>query len=118
VIPTLLHGIADYVVGIVVVSLPFMFGWAGALRWVALGLGLVVLLVALTTDYELGLYRIFRIRFHLAFDALFGLVMLAVPWTVGTPQGQSWPFYLIGVFALAVSFLTEIRPKGTAEQTI
>jgi len=31
-IPTIVHGLADYIVGLIVVGLPFYFGWTGTSR--------------------------------------------------------------------------------------
>jgi hypothetical protein len=68
-IPTTAHGLADYIVGLMVMGLPFLFGWTGATRVTFASLGILVICYSLLTDYEFGLIRVFRIRFHLLLDA-------------------------------------------------
>ncbi|WP_276121907.1 SPW repeat domain-containing protein [Pararhizobium qamdonense] len=113
-IPTLFHGMADYVVGFVVMILPFMLGLQDTPRVTLFLLGAIVILYSLGTDYELGAIRFLRIRFHLVLDALFGVAMLAAPWIVSFPSDARWPVYAIGVLALVLAATTEIRAVGTA----
>lgn len=113
-IPTLLHGVADYIVGILVIGLPFFLGLHDAPRTILVVLGVIVVLYSLATDYELGAVRFLRIRFHLLLDALFGVAMLASPWLFDFPVNSHWPVYVIGVLALALTMTTQIRAEGTA----
>ena len=62
-IPTTAHGLADYIVGLVVVGLPFYFGWIGTGRIAFVTLGLLVICYSLLTDYALGLVRVFEFAF-------------------------------------------------------
>ena len=112
-IPTRLHGAADYIVGIVVVGLPFYYGWTGPQRAVVAALGVFVILYSLFTDYEAGLVRYLRVRFHLLLDIIFGLAMLSLPWLFNLPGKTSMPFYAIGILALFLAAATEVRPLGT-----
>lgn len=116
-IPTTAHGFADYVVGLIVVGLPFYFAWTGASQVAFVTLGLVVICYSLLTDYELGLVRVLRIRFHLLLDALFGLAMLAAPTLLHLPNGSRIPVYAIGVLSLVLSVTTKIRAQGTRSET-
>jgi hypothetical protein len=118
-VPTLVHGFADYLVGLVVIGLPFLLGMEGSVRTVLMILGVVVILYSLMTDYELGILRFLRLRFHLLLDAVFGVVMLLIPSWFEVPTSVRWPFYLLGVLALVLVFTTRTRAIGTAstEQT-
>jgi hypothetical protein len=113
-IPTMLHGFVDYVVGFVVIGLPFFLGLNDAPRLVLVVLGLSVILYSLLTDYEFGAVRFLRIRFHLVLDALFGAAMLVSPWLFSFPINNRWPVYLVGVLALILAATTQIRAEGTA----
>jgi hypothetical protein len=113
-VPTVVHGIADYVVGLVVIALPFVYGWTGTPRWLFIVLGAVVILYSLLTDYELGVVRVLRLRFHLLLDAVFGIVMLALPWLLNFPVEGWWAPYVLGVLALILVFTTKTRALGTA----
>jgi hypothetical protein len=113
-IPTLAHGIADYVVGLIVIALPFILGLDGTPRLALIAIGIVVLIYSLATDYELGAVRYLRIRFHLMLDVVFGVVMLLLPVLLDLPGTRHWPFYVLGVLALVLSATTKIRAEGTA----
>jgi hypothetical protein len=115
-IPTLVHGVIDYIVGLVVIALPIMLGFQGATRMTLLALGIIVILYSLLTDYELGAVRYLRIRFHLLLDIVFAIVMLALPSFLDFPADLWWPNYLIGIAALVLVATTEIRARGTAGQ--
>ena len=52
IVPTWLHGIVDYLVSVVVIALPFGFGWQGGARGVYVALGCIGILYSLMTDYE------------------------------------------------------------------
>jgi hypothetical protein len=112
-IPTIAHGLADYIVGPFVVGLPFSYGLTGTTRAAFVTLGLFVILYSLLTDYELGLVRVLRIRFHLLLDALFGLAMLATPTLLHLPNNSRIPVYVIGVLSLFLSLTTKIRAQRT-----
>jgi hypothetical protein len=113
-IPTMLHGVADYLVGILVVGLPLFLGLHDTPRAVLVALGIIVILYSLATDYELGAVRFLKIRFHLLLDALFGVAMLVSPWLFDFPAASRVPVYVIGVLALAFTMTTQIRAEGTA----
>jgi hypothetical protein len=115
-IPTIVHGLADYVVGLLVIALPFYFGWAGNARVVFAALGCLVVCYSLLTDYELGLVRFLRIRFHFFLDALFGIAMLLAPTLLNLPPNGSALVYLIGALSIFLSFTTKTRAQGTQPQ--
>jgi hypothetical protein len=114
VVPTLFHGIVDYLVGILVIALPFFLELTGGPRVVLVIPGVAVILYSFLTDYELGAVRFLRIRFHLLLDALFGISMLISPWLFDIPADRRWPVYLVGALALVLAMITQIRAEGTA----
>lgn len=113
-IPTLAHGVADYLVGLLVISLPFLLHLDGTAQTIVIALGAVVLLYSAITDYELALIRFLRVRFHLLLDAVFGIVMLILPTVLELPTDVRWPFYVLGVLALMLTITTKVRAEGTA----
>jgi hypothetical protein len=116
-VSTFAHGIADYVVGIVVAALPLYFRWSGPARTTFVAFGLIVIFYSLFTDYELGLVRFLRIRFHLLLDALFGIAMLAAPTLLHLASRGGGIVYLIGALALLLTLTTKIRAQGTHSAT-
>jgi hypothetical protein len=111
-IPTIAHGLAHYVVGLIVIALPSYLGCTANARIVFVTLGLAVIIYSLMTDYELSLVRILRIRFHLLLDFLFGVAMLLAPTLLHLPiDGR-----MIGALSIFLSFTTKIRAHGTASE--
>jgi len=113
-IPTMLHGAADYIVGLITISLPFYLGLEGKPRTVLVVLGIVAIAYSLLTDYELGVVRFLRIRFHLLLDALFGIALLLMPLVFEIAADISWPLFVIGALSLILAATTEVRATGTA----
>src|ERR1700712_1980749 len=113
-LPTSVHGILDYLVGLLVIVLPFALALQGSQKWALVILGLLVILYSALTDYELGLARYLRIRFHLLLDTVFGLAMLLMPWLLDFPADARWPNYVLGVLALVLVAVTDVRALGTA----
>ncbi|MGE7369058.1 SPW repeat domain-containing protein [Neorhizobium sp. NPDC001467] len=114
IIPTRLHGILDYLVGLILIALPIALPLQGAAFMTLICLGLFAILYSLFTDYELGVIRFLRIRFHLALDVLFGLVMLAASRIVDFPPAIHWLVPAIGILAIILAFITQVRATGTA----
>lgn len=113
-IPTVLHGVLDYLVGLGLIVLPFALGAQGPAHITLICLGLFAILYSFFTDYELGAVRILRVRFHLALDIIFGIIMLFIPTVFGLPPALGSPVYVIGLFAIILAAITKIRAKGTA----
>jgi hypothetical protein len=113
-LPTMIHGVLDYLVGLLVIVLPFALGLQGSQKWALVILGLLVIVYSALTDYELGLARYLRIRFHLLLDTVFGLAMLLMPWLLDFPADARWPNYVLGVLALVLVAVTDVRALGTA----
>jgi hypothetical protein len=99
-----------------VISLPFYFGWTGMDRVAFIACGAFIILYSLLTDYELGLVRFLRIRFHLLLDALVGIAILASPALLNLPADQRVPLYAIGILALLLVFITKVRAEGTQSE--
>ena len=66
------------------------------------------------TDYEFGLVRFLRIRFHLLLDAVFGLAMLRTPWLLDFPAYARWRNYVLAGLALVLVAVTDVRALGSA----
>jgi len=109
-----MHATLDYVVGALLIALPWIFHFADvpAATAVAMGVGTAVLALSLLTAYEGGVFSILSMRAHLAFDALVGVLLVAAPWLFGfADEGANvWiPFVVAGAVSLVVPALTERR---------
>ena len=80
-VPTRVHGILDYATGASMLALPKLLGIADS-RTPARAMrawGAMATASGLVTQHELGVWRLVPMRAHLAFDAVGGAAMAALP---------------------------------------
>ena len=108
-VPTLVHGIADYAVGIGMIVLAFISGAEGAGFYTFLILGAFAIVYSLMTDYELGWMPYLTMPAHLALDAGFVVVMFLMPLVLTLPPLLFWASLAIGAMAAALVATTRVR---------
>ena len=118
-LPTRIHGVIDYIWGVLLLASPWIFGFAdgGAAQWVAVVVGLGAIAYSAVTDYELGLVRLAPMRLHLLLDGLGGALLAASPWILGFADRVYGPHLAFGLFAVVASLITQtepVRPLATA----
>lgn len=118
-IPTSVHGGLDYLMGLLLIALPWLFGFAagGAETWVPIVLGGGVLLYSLCTDYEWGLVRAIPMPLHLGLDGAGGLVLFASPFLFGFADEVMNPHLAFGLLEIVVALVTQpvsSRPKAAS----
>jgi hypothetical protein len=121
-IPTRIHGVLDYLVGLLLVAAPWLFGFAegGAETYVPVALGLGALAYSVFTDYELGLVRRLPMPTHLMLDLGSGLLLAASPWLFGFADGTAtgdgvWaPHLALGLLEVGVALMTKQVPADRA----
>ena len=108
-IPTSIHGVIDYIVGLTLILSPFLLGFAtgGPAQWVPIILGAVVIVQSVMTRYELGLFPVIPMKTHLTLDGLNGALLLVSPWLFGFAGLVFLPHVLIGLFEIGASLMTE-----------
>jgi hypothetical protein len=113
-IPTRIHGILDYLVGVVLIAAPWLFGFAdgSAAMWVPIIIGAGAILNAFLTDYELGVIRIIPMNVHLAIDVIGGIVLAVSPWLFGFADVAWIPHVVVGLIAIGAGLTTERRVRG------
>jgi SPW repeat len=116
-IPTRVHALMDYTVGILLIAAPWIFSFAdesSAAKWVSIILGIAVIATSAMTNYEGGfLANVVSMRMHLMTDALVGIVLIVSPWVFGFADdgANAWlPFVLIGVGELGAAAMTNPMP--------
>src|SRR4051794_10140508 len=110
IIPTRMHAVMDYAVGVLLIAAPWLFQYAddsAAAKWISIVLGIAMIGLSAVTDYEGGLAaRIVPMRMHLMTDAIVGIFLAASPWIFGfADQGaNAWlPFVVIGLGELVAA---------------
>lgn len=116
-IPTRIHGMLDYAMGILLIAAPWLFGFAdgGAETWVPVILGAGALLYSMMTDYELGAVRTISMPTHLWLDAAAGLLLAASPWLFGFSDLVWAPHLVLGLLELGAALMTKKTPSRRAE---
>ena len=112
-IPTNLHGIADYVIGLLLIVAPWLFGFyaGGAESWVPIVLGAGVILYSLGTNYELGAVKALSMPAHLGLDVIGGALLAVSPWLFGFADLIVWPHVLVGLLEIGAALMTETHPR-------
>jgi hypothetical protein len=112
-IPTRVHGVLDYLWSALLASVPWLLGFdlgraESRVAWIFAG---GAALYSLLTDYELGLFRIFSVRAHLALDVLGGLLLAASPWLFGFAERVCAPHLAFGLFSVFAGLFTRTEPR-------
>jgi SPW repeat len=111
-IPTRVHGMVDYAMGLVLIVAPWVLGFApwGAQTWVPGILGIATIGYSFFTDYELGLVRAIPMRRHLALDAGSGAFLAASPWLFGFADLVYVPHLILGLVEIGAALTTHTTP--------
>lgn len=112
IINTRLHGILDYLVGILLIIIPLaVFGTAdsGGEVWVPVALGISTLIYSLFTDYEFGIFRKIKMSAHLTLDVLSGMVLMTSPWVFDFWEVSWMPYVLAGLFEIGAGSCTKVH---------
>lgn len=114
-ISTRMHGTMDYVIGIVLILAPFLFGFAtgGAEMWVPVIIGAAVIVYSLMTAYERGVSPIISMRSHLWMDGIGGAVLALSPWLFGFAHIVYLPHLIVGIVEVLTALMTETVPQKT-----
>ena len=112
-IPTKIHGVLDYLMGLFLIAVPWIlnFDAGGAETWVPVLLGIGAIAYSLMTDYELGLVPVFSMRAHLGLDAASGILLATSPFLFGFNDIVYWPHLILGLAEVAASQLTSKTPE-------
>lgn len=105
-IPYFVHGIVDYLAGVLLIAAPFLLGFSGngSATAVSIVLGVLVLGLAASTDGPTSLTNAVPIPVHIMLDLAVGVVLIASPFIFGfTNDGTATPFFIIfGVLEILV----------------
>ncbi|WP_292776094.1 SPW repeat domain-containing protein [Microbacterium sp. UBA6741] len=118
-IPTKVHGILDYIVGVALIAAPWLFGFAnvgGAAVIIPIVLGVGLIVYSLFTKYEWGPFGFIPMPVHLVFDIVASLFLALSPWIFGF-AGEAlnvWlPHVVVGVAVIVVVLYSQPQPATT-----
>ena len=111
-IPTKFHAPLDYIVGVALIAMPWIFRFsdvtAATVVSVVLGVGLIA--YSLVTDYELGVWKVAPMAVHNVIDVVAGTVLAASPWLFDFADdgAKVWaPFLVVGIAAVFLGLTTK-----------
>lgn len=112
IIPTRIHGVIDYLVGILFIVLPKVLHWNQTADYFISILGVSIIVYSLLTHYELGAVKWIPMPVHLGLDVLSGLLLIAAPFIFPVAgNGVTTWMVVLGLFDLVVPLLTELEPR-------
>src|SRR4051794_16143563 len=102
------HGILDYVVGLLLILSPKIFGFdtGGIESRLPVILGIAAIVYSLVTNYELGFLKFLPFRVHLALDVISGLLLATSPWTFHFADRVWVPHFVLGLIELGAVIMT------------
>jgi hypothetical protein len=112
-IPRFAHGAIEYLAGVVLIAAPFVLGFdAGAAIAVSIVVGVIVLVMAASTEGPTSLSNAVQIQLHILLDFALAAFLIASPFLFGYSD-ETAPtvfFIAIGVLHLLVTIGTRFRP--------
>jgi hypothetical protein len=107
-IPTRQHGTLDYVLGVILVALPYLGGFANrrGAEWIPVLVGLALISYSLFTNYERGMMRVIPLGVHLRLDLGAGLILVAAGIIVSPGIGSALAMIVLGALLAALSQVT------------
>lgn len=107
-LPTRIHGIIDYVVGVLLIAGPFILDWNpnAAESLVPIALGAAAILYSAITRYEAGIFKVLRMPVHLTLDFASGVLFALSPWIFGFAETVWIPHVVAGLFEIMASLIT------------
>jgi SPW repeat-containing protein len=102
------HGFLDYLVAIVLIAIPLLFGFAddGPATYIPVALGAGALVYSILTDYECGLVPLIPFRVHLLIDVLSGAFLAISPWLFGFSNKVYLPHLIFGLIEIGAGIMT------------
>lgn len=122
-INTKVHGALDYLAGVLMLVMPWLFGFhrGGSESWVPLNIGIYLVMYSLMTNYEYGWFKGITVKWHLRLDIVAGLILACSPWIFGFHLFVYLPHLLVGLALVLIAMLTDReayadRRPGTARR--
>jgi len=120
IIPTKTHGIVDYLYGIALILLPWIWDHSatGLDSLIPVLLGISIISISLMTDYETSLLRIIPMKTHLVIDILSGIFLSASPWIFNFKDAVYLPHVIFGLIAIITALSTQTKPADKKDNNL
>ena len=117
-IPAFVHGIVEYLAAILLIAAPFLFDFSeDAATAVSVILGVLILIIAASTEWKTGLIQSIPVVAHVMLDYVIAIFLIAAPFILGFDDDAAF-FIVLGValllLTIATRFVPEERPPRAA----
>jgi hypothetical protein len=118
-IPTRFHGMLDYVVGLILIVSPWLFGFSDVTTatWIIVAAGIAALIQTIFTDFEVGIIRKIPMQSHLMVDFGLGVILALSPWMFNFADQVYMPHLVGGIFSILASLTTHRVPSESYRRT-
>jgi hypothetical protein len=106
-----IHGILDYVVVLVFLAAPVLFGMTGVPALLSYALAAVHLTLTLLTDFPMGALRVIPLPIHGWIELAVGPSLIAAPWLLAFSATARIFYAAAGVAILVTWRATDYRPN-------
>jgi hypothetical protein len=114
-VPVFVHGLVEYLAAGLFIAAPFLFGFdSGTATAVAIVAGVLLLILASSTDIATGLIKSIPVHTHVVLDFALALLLIASPFLFGfSEDGTATAFFLVlGVVHLLLTIATRFLSPG------
>ncbi len=117
-VPVFIHGSIEYAAGVLLIVAPFLFSFdATAATAASVILGVALLAFTAMSRLPTGLIAAISVGVHVTVDAVFAVVLVAIPFLFGfTDEGAPTAMFItLGVVHLLVTIATRFPSRTAAE---
>jgi hypothetical protein len=114
-IPAFVHGVIEYIAGVLLVAAPFLFSFeSDGATAVSIVAGVIILIVAASTAMSTGLIKSIPVQAHVVLDYILAALLIASPFIFGfTDDGTATAVFIaLGVFHLLMTIATRFIREG------
>jgi hypothetical protein len=108
-VPAFVHGVVEYLAAVLFIAAPFVLAFDdGTATAVSIVVGVVLLVVAASTDMPTSLIKSIPVQAHVILDYLLALLLIASPFLFGySDDGTATAFFIVlGVVHLLLTIAT------------
>jgi uncharacterized membrane protein HdeD (DUF308 family) len=113
-IPLVVHGLLEYVLGVLCIAAPFLFSFdSNGTKALSVAIGTAILALGIVTAGPVGIVRSLPLDSHIVIDYVLAIFLIASPFVFGfTDDGPALAFFLVvGIAHLLLTILTRFRKQ-------
>ncbi|MDF2430484.1 MAG: hypothetical protein JWP44_115 [Mucilaginibacter sp.] len=106
------HGIINYLLAVILLASPSLFGFTGLLAIFTYAIGTLHLVITLLTDYSVGLVKVIPFHVQGSIEFLLGILLIALAYLLFTNNAEGKLYYIIfGTVILLTWLFTDYKSK-------